>query len=76
MKTCTKCNGAGLIGSGPNPHLQEGAKRVCDECGGSGKIKDGQIDASPATEESTLSTPAEAASPKHRGILDSIFRRG
>ncbi len=43
MTKCTKCLGEGLIGSGENPELKQGAIKTCDLCAGTGILVDGQV---------------------------------
>jgi len=37
MKTCTNCNGDGIVGSGDQPWLKQGHLVGCKACGGTGK---------------------------------------
>lgn len=40
MSTCNNCLGDGVVGSGDQPWLKQGALRTCELCNGTGQIND------------------------------------
>lgn len=75
MTTCTKCNGGGLIGNGPEPWLKQGHVTTCDICNGTGSVSDTD-EADQPVADAPIEAPVDTAivPEKHSGIL-SIFRR-
>jgi hypothetical protein len=60
MKTCTPCNGTGLVGSGDKPWLHLGRVERCETCKGTGKVKE-VVPEQPAPAASELNDEGEQA---------------
>ncbi len=75
MKTCDKCNGDGLIGNGPNPHLKQGRIGTCDQCSGTGKIA--EVSSEPAQAGDSIPETPESSEtveePKKTSFFDKVF---
>lgn len=56
MTACARCNGSGIIGSGPEPWLHLGAKKTCPDCNGTGVLADAGAPIGPANQANESQT--------------------
>lgn len=70
QKTCPKCAGAGLIGSGENPAARVGRVVTCDECNGTGKVSE-QVATEEIKPDAPVDNQPEAEKPRG-GILGAL----
>lgn len=66
---CKNCNGEGLVGQGPTPHLKVGRIETCPACNGTGKVPILPAGAGRTNEEARAAAVANgsAESPKAPG---------